>query len=110
MFNILVENVTNNPVKVNARQFVATANDNLGTGAHSNIMHTEMIGLTTTMYTKRCKNVCDTDPVNKHLGNERIAELGTQDEEPITSENVEIHAAKEYHPRIRTLLRKYEYQ
>lgn len=54
------------------------------------------------------KNVRDVDNVNQHLVDTRVATLGNLDEEPITSENVEIHSPKEYHPRVRTLLRKNE--
>lgn len=43
------------------------------------------------------KTLCDTDPVNKHLTDARLDALGNQDEEPNTSENVEIHDPKEYH-------------
>lgn len=66
-----------------------------------------MLWITTTWYKKREKNVGHVYIVNQHLADARLAALGNQDEEPISSENVEIQAPKEYHSRIRALLRKH---
>lgn len=67
---------------------MATAEDHPDIIAESNIMHDEMLRMTTTTYTKRDKNVRDVDTVNKQLADARIAALGNLDEQPITSENV----------------------
>lgn len=67
-----------------------------------------MIGITTTTYPRPDKNVCDVDTVNKHPADENLAALGKQDKKRITSENVEVHAPKQYRQLICDLLRKHE--
>lgn len=47
------------------------------------------------------------DTVKKHLADVRLAAPSNQDEENITSENLEIQAPKEYHSGIRALLGKH---
>lgn len=61
-----------------------------------------------TKYRKRDKKVCYIDPVNQHLADARQSALGYKDEVPITSEKVLIHLRKEFHPRIRALLRNHK--
>lgn len=107
-FKVLIKNVTKNIVKLNAHQIVGTADNHPDIMAESNITQAEILGLTTTMYTKCDKNVRDVNKVNKHLANSRLAALDNRYEEPFTSENVEIHAPKECHPHIRTLLCKHK--
>lgn len=67
-----------------------------------------MLGLTTSTYTKRYKNVRNFDYVNKQLADARLSALGNQNEQPINSQNMEIHDPKEYHLRISALIRKKE--
>lgn len=66
----------------------------------SHITNSEMLGIPEldTKYHKRNKNVRDVETVNKHLDDARLAALGHHDEEPPTSEDVEIYAPKEHHP------------
>lgn len=54
------------------------------------------------------KNDDDIGTVDKHLADARLAVLGDKDKVPITSEKEEIQASKDFHPRIRPLLRKHE--
>lgn len=107
-FKVLIANFTKNPVKFNAQQVVTTTDDYQDIIVELNMTHAEMLEISTTTYTKRDKNVRDVDTVNKHLADARLATLGNQEEITITSENVEIHAPKEYHPRVRALLHKHE--
>lgn len=67
-----------------------------------------MRGITTTTDTKRYKNVSDVDNVNNHRTDARLAALGNEEEERITSESMEIYASKDYYPCIRAVLRKHE--
>lgn len=70
-----------------------------------------MLGITKsdTKYRKRDKYVCGIDTVKPHFTDARLEVLGDKDEVPISSENVELHAPKVFHPRISALLRKHEH-
>lgn len=105
---MLIANFSKNPVKLNARKVVATADDHPYIITESNITHVELLGLTKNEYKKRDKNVRNLDTVDKHLADVKLAALRKDDDVPITSDNVEIHASKEYHPRICELLGKHE--
>lgn len=93
-FKVLTANFIKSPVKLNVRQVVSIAYYHPDIITKSNITHAEMLGITTTTYTKRDKNVRDVETVNKHLADARLVVLGNQDEQTITSENMEIHAPK----------------
>lgn len=70
-----------------------------------------MLGITKSdmEYRKLDKNVGDIDNVSQHLADAILAALGDKDEVHITSENVELHPPKEFHPGICTLLPKHEH-
>lgn len=87
-FNKLTEQFTKNPSKLNTRQIVATAHDHTEIIANSNITRAQILGLTTTMYTKPSKTVRGGGTVIKHLADARLSTPGDLDEEPITSKNV----------------------
>lgn len=108
-FKVLIVNLTKNPVKLDTRQVVATADDHPDIIAEYNITHAKILGLTTTKYKNRDKNVRDCDTVNKHIASAKVAALSNQDEQPIASENMKNYAPKNYHTSIRALLRKNKY-
>lgn len=93
-------------MKLNGKQVVANTVEHREFIAESHIMHGKMLGITKshTKYGNKDHNFRDLDAVNKHLTNAILAVLGTQDEALTTSENVEIHAPKEYHHGILALL------
>lgn len=98
------------PFERNARKVVTTA-DHPDTIIESNITHSKMLRIaeSDSKYLKSDMMVCNIDIVNQHFGDARHATLRDKYEVPITSENVSIHAPKEFQPRIYTLLRKHEH-
>lgn len=107
----MLANSTNIPVNLNARQVVATFEDQTDIITESKFTHGEMIGImeTDTKYRKRDRNVRDFNTVNQHLADgARLPSVDYKDEEPNTLENVEINAPKELHRRTRALIRKQE--
>lgn len=99
-FKVLIDNFTKNPVKLNAQQVFATAEDRPDIITESNITHPAMLGITEsdTKYRKRDKNIRDIDTVNQNLADERLAALGDENDVPITSGNVEVHTLKNSTP------------
>lgn len=77
-FNVLIETFTNNPVKLNSRKVVATADDHPGVITESNKTDAEMHSTTefVTKYRNLDENLRDIDKVNQHLTDARIATLG----------------------------------
>lgn len=74
----------------------------------SSITQAEILCITETKYTKRYKNIGDLYTINKHLADSMLPTLGKDDQEPIASENLEIHAPNKLHHPIRALLHKHE--
>lgn len=95
-------------MKLNARKVVTTVHGHPDIIAESNITHSELLGITTTTSRKHEKTKMKLIP-KILLAVAALVELGNREEEPINSENVEIYALKEFHLRIRALLREQKY-